>query len=799
MDRLLKLKDRIIAKVFKILTLDIIFPFVYKRAAKKPVDPNKVVFVEVRLPAVTNSFKVLFDELVSKYDYTVHTHFLRNNAERRNIYFRRCTDMLRDIATAKYVFMNEASNCVGSVKLRPETKITQLWHGCGAFKKFGLSTADLIFGDNRKEQLKHPYYENYSLVTVSSPEVAWAYEEAMNLSGRKEIIKATGSSRTDVFYDKDFIKSAFETLYDVVPQAKGKKVILYAPTFRGRVAKAQTSKMFNIEMFYENFSDEYIVLFKHHPLVQKLPEIPHEYSNFAVDVTHLMDIEDLLCVSDICITDYSSLVFEYSLFEKPIIFFAFDLDTYFDWRGFYYDYFEMSPGPVCSTNLEMIDYIKNLDTRFDKQRVKDFRYKFMRSCDGNSTGRILDEVFGKSDLEKHKKENAEILPYNLVPKCNGFYRDYLNKLDGLRKEKAELKKEYNKYIHEEIIPNKAVLLNCSKELRAAVKVYCPDIISLKSSRTDNKKNCEVIKELATAEYIFIEKDNTFLDLLTLKDETKVVYVPKFGFPFRKFGKATLAYKSKFFKDKYNIAPKNNKVDVVATASKLYNEIYEEAFGVDKSAFIYSGDVKSDCLFNEKYAQKAKKKLLSSIGDIGDKKIILDFVVRDSAEEQVPEYEEACDNYMYEYLNKDYIIIKYFTNYSGKKLEILPTHQTQSMKSYVKGMFDVTNILNEYEAIAVADVIIGSFSDSLFTSFAANKPVFAFTPFCRRRLHKLQTNFKYEAIMPCPVFTEPRALTNAILNVKEYDFSNIEKFRETFIGNADGKATEKLLVKLGLIK
>ena len=73
-------------------------------------------------------------------------------------------------------------------------------------------------------------------------------------------------------------------------------------------------------MFYENFSDEYIVLFKHHPLVQKLPEIPHEYSNFAVDVTHLMDIEDLLCVSDICITDYSSLVFEYSLFEKPIIF-----------------------------------------------------------------------------------------------------------------------------------------------------------------------------------------------------------------------------------------------------------------------------------------------------------------------------------------------------------------------------------------------------------------------------------------------------------------------------------------------
>ena len=253
MDRLLKLKDRIVARVFKFLTLNFIFPLVYKKAAKKPVDPNKVVFIELRLPSLSNSFKVIYDELVSKYDFTVHTHFFLNVAFRRNVYMRRATDMLRDIATAKYVFMNEGSNCIGSIDVRPETKITQLWHGCGAFKKFGLSTADLIFGASRKEQLKHPFNRNYSLVTISSPEVAWAYEEAMNLSEHKEVIQATGSSRTDVFYDDEFIKNAYETLYEIVPQAKGKKVILYAPTFRGRVARAKTSNMFNIEMFYEKF------------------------------------------------------------------------------------------------------------------------------------------------------------------------------------------------------------------------------------------------------------------------------------------------------------------------------------------------------------------------------------------------------------------------------------------------------------------------------------------------------------------------------------------------------------------
>ena len=115
-------------------------------------------------------------------------------------------------------------------------------------------------------------------------------------------------------------------------------------------------------------------------------------------------------------------MFEYSLFEKPIIFFAYDLDVYFDWRGFYYDYFEMSPGPVCTTNLEMIDYIKNIDTRFDKQKVKDFRYKFMRSCDGHSTERILKTFIGEEQLASHEKQGAQVVAYNRVPNASKSYK-----------------------------------------------------------------------------------------------------------------------------------------------------------------------------------------------------------------------------------------------------------------------------------------------------------------------------------------------------------------------------------------
>ena len=92
------------------------------------------------------------------------------------------------------------------------------------------------------------------------------------------------------------------------------------------------------------------MLVKHHPFVRDLPEIPESSRRFAFDVSDELSIDVLLSVADACISDYSSLVFEYSLFEKPLIFFAFDKDEYDDWRGFYYDYEDMTPGPVFVDN-----------------------------------------------------------------------------------------------------------------------------------------------------------------------------------------------------------------------------------------------------------------------------------------------------------------------------------------------------------------------------------------------------------------------------------------------------------------
>lgn len=383
-------------KVGQILMFRIVFPLGYKHYIKgKKIKRKKAVFVEVRFDEITDSFRLVYDRMKAD-GFDVHEQFIENIKPGKWGYIKRCLRMLEDISDAHYVFLNDACNVTSCIPLRKGTKIYQLWHACGAFKKFGMSTAELIFGDNRKSLEKYPNYGNLSYVTVSSPEVIWAYEEAMNLKDTKTQVVATGVSRTDVFYDQHFIEQSKAAVYSVCPAAENKKIILYAPTFRGRVAKAESPDCLDIPAMKRALGDEYVLLIKHHPFVKQPPVVPEDCADFAMDVTKSLEIDQLLCASDVCISDYSSLIFEYSLFERPMIFFAYDLDDYFDWRGFYYNYDELTPGPVVKETEEIIDYIRHLDARFDQAQVHAFKEKFMSSCDGHATDRIMALVYAET-------------------------------------------------------------------------------------------------------------------------------------------------------------------------------------------------------------------------------------------------------------------------------------------------------------------------------------------------------------------------------------------------------------------
>ena len=117
-----------------------------------------------------------------------------------------------------------------------------------------------------------------------------------------------------------------------------------------------------------------------------------EGNTFAFDISKDVAIETALCAADIVITDYSSLIFEYALLERPMIFFAYDLAEYEDARSFYFGYEGFVPGEIVTDTDEIISEIKRLETDFDIEKIRRFRQDYMCACDGKSTERIINEV-----------------------------------------------------------------------------------------------------------------------------------------------------------------------------------------------------------------------------------------------------------------------------------------------------------------------------------------------------------------------------------------------------------------------
>ena len=349
------------------------------------------MFLEANLTQLSGSLRFLYETLQKREDMEIKVHYLQESGNKLQ-FIKRALAFLKDLGDAQYLFLCEGSRVVSCIKPRKETVITQLWHGCGAFKKFGFSTAQDRFGGSFEEYLKYNYYANYDYVTVSSPEVIWAYQEAMHLPEEDTSVVASGVSCTDVLFLQEYQDAAKEKLSRICPQSIGKKVMLYAPTFRGSVGNAKAPEALDLSLLKETLGEEWVLLIKQHPVVKVRPQIPKEAVDFAFDVSDDFVIEELLCVSDVCISDYSSLVFEYSLFERPMLFFAFDFEEYGDWRGFYYDYDTMTPGPVVRTTEEIVDYVQHLEERFDKEEVVRFKERFMSACDGHATERILELI-----------------------------------------------------------------------------------------------------------------------------------------------------------------------------------------------------------------------------------------------------------------------------------------------------------------------------------------------------------------------------------------------------------------------
>ena len=365
----------------------IVWPLAFRLCSLKPVDEKLITF------AYNKNYSSMPDNLCKIYDYLKAKGYncvIQGTPQGKIDRIIFGIKFQKYYARSKVIFITDNLDLLYHHKPNKGTKVVQLWHACGAFKKWGYSTLDLAWGGSRKNMTRFPTHNTYTDVFVSSADVIPCYAEAFNCDPK--IIKPLGTPRTDIYFDKDFVSSCRREILRAFPEIGDRKIILYAPTFRGNSAEeSYNDNVLDYAKLKENFGDEYVLMLKLHPFMAKKFKLTDEekklYGDFVFNATPL-PIEVNLCAADLLIADYSSLIFEYALLDKPMMFYAYDLEQYDHDRSFYYDYPSFVPGKIVVTNDEIIETIKNKD--FEEEKIPAFREKFMSACDGNCTERIAE-------------------------------------------------------------------------------------------------------------------------------------------------------------------------------------------------------------------------------------------------------------------------------------------------------------------------------------------------------------------------------------------------------------------------
>lgn len=364
----------------------------YVSAFLFPVNVKKITFASYRSEHLRGNLLFIYKELQARpehYQCTLlfkkYDHSFLGKAR----YWFHLIRASYHLATSRYFFIDDYYFPIYVVKPRKRTEIVQLWHAAGSFKKFGYSTLGKTFGSS-SEYLKHvKIHSNYSKVIVSSSEVIPHYAEAFNMPAER--IFPLGVPRTDFFFQSHKHKKIKARFYQKYPELKDKKLILYAPTFRGKSHQQNEFHCpIDIHLLNQEIGDRYALLVHLHPYIRSGMNIDSRDKDFAYLMSGPFGIEGLMVLSDLLVTDYSSVIFEYSLLNRPMAFFADDLEDYLNERDFYHDYKEFIPGPIFTESKALAEWLKNGE--FDLKGIEAFRDRFFEYTDGNASERVVNAL-----------------------------------------------------------------------------------------------------------------------------------------------------------------------------------------------------------------------------------------------------------------------------------------------------------------------------------------------------------------------------------------------------------------------
>lgn len=357
----------------------------YEKKYRGKRDKN-VLFLTEQSKTLGTNLTAVADRMKQRgLDKEFHICFSARKASDKNHGVKSWVHIMKLLAQSGTIFLDDHAPVLDWIKLPSDTCVVQLWHAGAGFKSSGYSRWGHI-GCPAPQSCHRQY--RYGI--AGSRHIAHFFSEVWGIND--EQVLPTGMPRMDEFLDDEYRKAKTQDLYEQFPMCKNKKVILFAPTYRGKnnATAYYPYELIDFDKLYELCGDEYVVLFKMHPWVIVDIDIPEKYKDKMMDVKTYPNINDLFYFTDLLITDYSSNIFEYSLMKKPMLFFAFDKVQYSFSRGFHRAYEESAPGKVCYTFEEVLDAIARKD--FEYEKVEEYVEHHFDYIDSHASDRVIDWI-----------------------------------------------------------------------------------------------------------------------------------------------------------------------------------------------------------------------------------------------------------------------------------------------------------------------------------------------------------------------------------------------------------------------
>lgn len=359
-----------------------------------PIRNNRVVLVSPHNADFTDSLGAIEGELILRGGYDIRGITRRDLTLQKDTTQEFFQSLLRAawyftgkayfLATARYIFLNDNYMPMAYLHFSKKATVVQLWHAEGAFKRFGLAAP--LDTDSRDRLQRCGQRLNY--VVCSSQAVVPIYAEAFGV--QESQVLPLGSPRTDTLVTGLGSAASRAKLEEADPALRGKKLVLYAPTFRDDPVQDQAIlQHFDVAAFQARFGKTHHLLVRLHPQVHANVVLPEGCS----DLTAYADVSDLVRAADILITDYSSICMDFALLQKPCVFYAYDLEAYIQERAFYFPYLDYVPGPVATDFTQLLLALENPELSQRAQAFCDYNFD---KADGRATARVLQKILQES-------------------------------------------------------------------------------------------------------------------------------------------------------------------------------------------------------------------------------------------------------------------------------------------------------------------------------------------------------------------------------------------------------------------